>query len=168
MFVCCVLSGRGLCDELITHPEESYRLRCVIVCDLETPWIRRPWPTGGLLRQKQTNKQIKLMMTTSKHVARVNVASFVYSVPKKTVNRAGCQISNLWTAWCFLDYSAITNRIPYERKGYTFLQVNTYLRLHSYSVQQTKLQSIARFGSLLDKTTVYREESGRRGLMTSR
>jgi len=23
---CCVLSGRGLCDELITRPEESYRL----------------------------------------------------------------------------------------------------------------------------------------------
>jgi hypothetical protein len=22
---CCVLSGRGLCDELITRPEESYR-----------------------------------------------------------------------------------------------------------------------------------------------
>jgi len=29
-----VLSGRGLCDELITRPEESYRLWCV-VCDLE-------------------------------------------------------------------------------------------------------------------------------------
>jgi len=26
MFVCCVLSGRGLCGELITHPEESYLL----------------------------------------------------------------------------------------------------------------------------------------------
>jgi hypothetical protein len=27
--VCCVLSGRGLCDELITRPEESYQLeRC--------------------------------------------------------------------------------------------------------------------------------------------
>ena len=29
MFVCCeccVLSGIGLCDELITRPEESYRL----------------------------------------------------------------------------------------------------------------------------------------------
>jgi hypothetical protein len=26
MFVCCVLSGRGLCDELITHTEHSYRL----------------------------------------------------------------------------------------------------------------------------------------------
>ena len=23
---CCVLSGRGLCDELITRPEEFYRL----------------------------------------------------------------------------------------------------------------------------------------------
>jgi len=29
------LSGRGLCDELITRPEESYRL-CCFVCDLET------------------------------------------------------------------------------------------------------------------------------------
>ena len=37
--VCCecrVLSGRGLCDALITRPEESYRLWRVVVCDLET------------------------------------------------------------------------------------------------------------------------------------
>jgi len=32
----CVLSGRGFWDELITRPEESYRLWCVVVCDLET------------------------------------------------------------------------------------------------------------------------------------
>ena len=32
---CCVLSGRGLCDELITRPEDSYRLWCVDACDLE-------------------------------------------------------------------------------------------------------------------------------------
>ena len=44
---CCALSGRGLCDELITHPELSYRLWCVVVCDLDTSWMRRPWPTGG-------------------------------------------------------------------------------------------------------------------------
>ena len=49
----CVLSGRGLCDELITRPEESYRLWRV-VCDLETLWIRRPWPTGGC---RANNKQ---------------------------------------------------------------------------------------------------------------
>ena len=34
--VSAVLSGRGLCDELITCPEKSCRLRCVVVCDLET------------------------------------------------------------------------------------------------------------------------------------
>jgi len=34
-----VLSGRGLCDELITRTEESYRLCCVVVCDLETSYI---------------------------------------------------------------------------------------------------------------------------------
>jgi hypothetical protein len=46
---CCVLSGRGLCDELITRPEESYRLWCAM-CDLEkqTSWRRRPRPTRGL------------------------------------------------------------------------------------------------------------------------
>jgi hypothetical protein len=30
-----VLSGRGLCDGTIPRPEESYRLWCVLVCDLE-------------------------------------------------------------------------------------------------------------------------------------
>jgi len=38
---CCVLTGRGLCDELITRPEESYWQWCV-VCDQETSWMRRP------------------------------------------------------------------------------------------------------------------------------
>ena len=46
MFVCCesfVLSGRGLCDELVTRPEESYRLCCVVVCDLETSRMGAPY-----------------------------------------------------------------------------------------------------------------------------
>jgi len=37
------LSGRGLCDELITRPEESYRLWCVVVCGLETSRIGAPY-----------------------------------------------------------------------------------------------------------------------------
>jgi len=57
---CCVLSGRGLRDGLITRPEESYQLWCVVVCDLETSWMRRPWPTGGCrAKNKQTSKQAK-------------------------------------------------------------------------------------------------------------
>src|SRR5215475_2266155 len=50
IFVCCeyrVLSGRGLCDELITRPEESYRLCCVVVCDLETSRMGAPYIQGG-------------------------------------------------------------------------------------------------------------------------
>jgi len=38
MFVCCeccVFSGRGVCGKLITRPEESYRLCCVVVCDIQ-------------------------------------------------------------------------------------------------------------------------------------
>jgi hypothetical protein len=38
-----VLSGRGLCDRLITRPEESYLLCCVVVCDLETSRIGAPY-----------------------------------------------------------------------------------------------------------------------------
>jgi hypothetical protein len=33
---CCVLSGRGLCEGLITRPEESCRVWYVVLCDLET------------------------------------------------------------------------------------------------------------------------------------
>jgi hypothetical protein len=70
MFVCCdccVLSGRGLCNGLITRPEESYRLCRVVVCDLETSNTRRLKPANGLRKiqpewvvtpGKQTNKQI--------------------------------------------------------------------------------------------------------------
>jgi hypothetical protein len=41
---CCVLSGRGLCDGLITRPEESYRLWRFVVCDQETSKTRRLKP----------------------------------------------------------------------------------------------------------------------------
>ena len=56
---CCVLSSRGLCDELITRPEESYRTWCVVLCDLETPWIRRTWHAMGR-SAKSRNKYFTL------------------------------------------------------------------------------------------------------------
>jgi hypothetical protein len=60
---CCVLSGRGLCDGLITRPEESYRLWRVVVCDQETSKTRRLKPATGLWKYnhnglwRQENKQ---------------------------------------------------------------------------------------------------------------
>jgi len=52
--VSCVLYGRGLCDELTTRPEESYRVWCVAV------WSRnlvneKALAHWGLSRQKQTD-----------------------------------------------------------------------------------------------------------------
>ena len=37
-FECCFLSGRGLCVDLITHPEESYRVWCVELSVIVKPW----------------------------------------------------------------------------------------------------------------------------------
>jgi hypothetical protein len=67
MFVCCeccVLSGRGLCDGLITRPEESYRLWRVVLCDQKTSRMSRLKPATGLCKiqpqdcnAKKTNKK---------------------------------------------------------------------------------------------------------------
>jgi hypothetical protein len=54
-FDCCVFSDTGLCEEPITRPEESYRLWCVVVCDLETSWMRRPWPSVGCRAKRKKN-----------------------------------------------------------------------------------------------------------------
>jgi len=55
---CCVLSGRGLCDGLITRPEEPYEVWCVWVC----PWGLRnedALPHCGLFRHGK-KKQYRL------------------------------------------------------------------------------------------------------------
>ena len=44
---CYVLSCRGLCVGLITRLEESYTVRCVVVCDLQTLRMGRSWPALG-------------------------------------------------------------------------------------------------------------------------
>jgi hypothetical protein len=61
MEVCllCVLSGRGLCDELITRPEESYRLWCVVVYDQKNVVVEEAIARAGLQSQRneQTDKE---------------------------------------------------------------------------------------------------------------
>ena len=59
MCVCCVLSGRGLCDKLITHPEKYYRLWCVVVCDVATSLMSRPWPALGRSANKKKLNNLK-------------------------------------------------------------------------------------------------------------
>jgi hypothetical protein len=52
---CCVLACRGLCDEFITRPEESYRPWCVVECNLETAWWGgrgSRWPAAPKKKKK--------------------------------------------------------------------------------------------------------------------
>ena len=51
---CCLLSGRGLCDGLVTRPDESYRLWRVVVCDQETSYARRLQPRQRAAKYKST------------------------------------------------------------------------------------------------------------------
>ena len=100
MFVCCeccVLSGRGLCDELITRPEESYRLWCVVVCDLKTSWMWRPWPTGGCrAKNKQTNKQTS---TETQFSLQQSILQKVKTVNKCMVLGLGAVVAQMVVLW---------------------------------------------------------------------
>ena len=63
MFVCCecsVLSGRGICDELITRPEESHRLWFVVVCDLETSRMGSKSHKKKMIRNFRTLPNVEL------------------------------------------------------------------------------------------------------------
>jgi hypothetical protein len=109
MSVCCELSGRGFCDELIPCPEESYRLWCVVVCDLrvETSWMRRPCPTGGSCA-KRTRIIREMVAALSLHSTQI----FFFLKEK-----------NLWSMWrkksVFLYivylkcFSALQQRLPH-------------------------------------------------------
>ena len=75
--VCC---WAEVCDELITRPEESYRLWCVVVCYLETSWMRNPWPTGGC---RPKNKQIcwwhyYIYCNNARNMSRVKLISIAW------------------------------------------------------------------------------------------
>jgi hypothetical protein len=68
MFVsceCCVLlSGRGLCDETIPRPGESYRLWCVSKCDqkeLEPSTLKRETGVGRRGRLKKINYEFTII-----------------------------------------------------------------------------------------------------------
>ena len=71
---CCVLSGRVLGDELITRPEESNRLWCVVVCDLETSRMWRPWPALGC-SATGNNTNASAATATTKTVTKTNVVA---------------------------------------------------------------------------------------------
>ena len=98
MFVCyecCVLSNRGLCDGLITRPEESYRPWCVVMCDLETSSMRRSWPAlhRSTKRKKYHHHHIvKAVEAMSLRVTQgwINTALKTHQLEHEHVRRSFC------------------------------------------------------------------------------
>jgi hypothetical protein len=92
VFVCCVccgLSGRGLCDGLITRPEESYRLWGVVVCDQETSkaWRLKPatglwkYNHNGFWRQENKQKNFGCIIKINSQYCALFVLGFVTNLP---------------------------------------------------------------------------------------
>jgi len=84
-----VLSGRGLCDELITRPEESYRLWCVVVCDLETSRMRRPWPALG----RSATRKKRLLHNISPFCTKRNTRDQYYWLEEPGSDVTYCTVS---------------------------------------------------------------------------
>jgi hypothetical protein len=63
---CCVLSDRGLCEELIIRPEELYRLWDVVECDLEASKMRWPWPALGRSATEKNTDSYHFTVSTVK------------------------------------------------------------------------------------------------------
>jgi len=113
---CCVLSGRGLCDELIARPEESYRLWWVVVCDLETSRMRRPWSALGrsATGKKKNNIYVKyadvicfmqnIVPECDKNVCRSILLLNILRLYKRTPSATTNFISLVNTRYMFRSY----------------------------------------------------------------
>ena len=62
--------GRTPLDELITRPEESYRLCCVVVCDLETSRMGAPY-IYDISRLRVKIKEYSMLTDSSLPVAQL-------------------------------------------------------------------------------------------------
>jgi hypothetical protein len=110
IFVCCecrVLSGRGLCEELITCPEESYRLCCVFVCDLETSRMGAPYIYDiSRLRVNiyPTECSVTIHISTDTHSVGKDTAQSLYLVDHASFINSFYFLSNLIHLYWFSIY----------------------------------------------------------------
>jgi hypothetical protein len=90
-----VLSGRGLCDELITCPEESYRLWCIVVCDLEN--LKNEEVMTRVGSQHHSKKKSLIKSSNSLFILILHVPSLSFVRPKILRNTFLSNTINLCT-----------------------------------------------------------------------
>jgi len=96
-----VLSGRGLFDELITRPKGPYRLWCVVVRDLETSRVRRPWSALG---RRKENICIYTFSEYIKYFVTIEYSYVNFSFEFQTMHIANCR--SRWTCGPSCGYAA--------------------------------------------------------------
>jgi len=130
------LSGRGLCDELITRPEESYRLCCVVVCDLETSRMGAPYIYD--IRRLRVNDLTLILLTWRKWWAPNNASKEHMGFNS---GFKGLNVEFQWHLWkimhsenfsslMFLPFSVVhiyyfSSLIPSESFFFLSIRVNT-------------------------------------------
>ena len=98
-----MLSGGGFYDGPITRLEEIYRLWCVLVCDIDTSRMRKPWhPLGhSATGDKNENKcppyNIRLCLSPGRpsvtRVASIDIWSATRNLSRKA-GRNKCKVPN--------------------------------------------------------------------------
>jgi hypothetical protein len=99
---------------LITRPEEFYRLWWVVVFDLETLWMRRPWPTGavgeGWLRQKQKKRKKNLENCTAVWWSNP-LKNFIIFLWQRLQNNG-----QLWLHCCYTWHPYVSIPCPFNKE----------------------------------------------------
>ena len=111
---CCVLSGRGLCDGLITRPEESYWVWRVVVCDEETSKMKRLKPATGLWKYNQ--KSCNARKTNNKQTTTIIIICYFCKVFR--IYNLGCSGGLSKVSLC--DYSADTVSFNWHNNSLSF------------------------------------------------
>ena len=118
-----MLRGRGLCDELITRPGEFYRMRCVVMCDIETSRIRGPRPTTACrTKNKQSRRGIKQ-------------ATHIDLLPR--LGMGG--VTPLLPLYAFM---ASTGHLFLAFTAHTQTHTHTHIRMHKSADNETSMSKI--------------------------
>jgi hypothetical protein len=82
-----VLAGRGLCDDLITGPEESYRLWCVVLCDLENLKNEEAMTRVGSQRHRKKCSKLSYFCIKTAFMLLVGLVALTHDVVAAVLDR---------------------------------------------------------------------------------
>ena len=114
---CCLFVVSAVRQVPFCTPGDSSRIRCVAVCDLQTSWMRRPWPELG--RRATITKNISLFRKASCWCIKSCEVDCCYS---------WILLLSLQKSWLFLEWRCI---------GLKLVKPTGHYMYHQFNIQQT-------------------------------